>query len=179
MRKKRFTRSKKPRYSFKVQPKFLNAKSASASKVEVITRMFPSDANPAGNVFGGEILKQIDIVAGIVAHRHCRTNAVTASIDRVDFLKPVFVGNALVLNARLNCVKNSSMEVEVRVEAEDLIRGTRVLTGTAFVTSVALDNKGKPTSVPKLLLKTKDEKKRFSEGLKRMRQRAKERKNRK
>ncbi|HIH46609.1 MAG TPA: acyl-CoA thioesterase, partial [Candidatus Nitrosotenuis sp.] len=116
--------------------------------------MFPSDANPAGNVFGGEILKQIDVVAGIVAHRHCRTNAVTASIDRVDFLKPVYVGNALILNARLNAVRKSSMEIEVRVEAEDLIKGTRTLTGTALVTSVALDEDGRPTPVPKLILKT-------------------------
>lgn len=154
----------------------MTAKSANDSKVEVISRMFPSDANPAGNVFGGEILKQIDIVAGIVAHRHCRTNAVTASIDRVDFLKPVFVGNALILNARLNCVKNSSMEIEVRVEAEDLINGTRTLTGTAFVTSVALDKNGRPTPVPKLILKTKEDKKRFSEGLKRMQQRRREKK---
>ncbi|HXG14091.1 MAG TPA: acyl-CoA thioesterase [Candidatus Nitrosotenuis sp.] len=156
----------------------LNAKSANDSKVEVITRMFPSEANPAGNVFGGEILKQIDIVAGIVAHRHCRTNAVTASIDRVDFLKPVYVGNALILNARLNCVRKSSMEIEVKVEAEDLIKGTRTLTGTAFVTSVALDESGRPTPVPPMILKTKDEKKRFAEGLKRMQLRARERKNR-
>lgn len=154
----------------------MSAKSASESKVEVISRMFPSDANPAGNVFGGEILKQIDIVAGIVAHRHCRNNAVTASIDRVDFLKPVYVGNALILNARLNAVKNSSMEIEVRVEAEDLIKGTRNLTGTALVTSVALDENGKPTPVPKLALKTKDDKQRFSEGLKRMNLRIREKK---
>lgn len=154
----------------------MTAKSANDSKVEVISRMFPSDANPAGNVFGGEILKQIDIVAGIVAHRHCRTNAVTASIDRVDFLKPVFVGNALILNARLNCVKNSSMEIEVRVEAEDLIKGTQTLTGTAFVTSVALDENGRPIPVPRLILKTKEDKKRFSEGLKRMQQRSREKK---
>jgi acyl-CoA hydrolase len=139
--------------------------------------MFPSDANPAGNVFGGEILKQIDIVAGIVAHRHCRTNVVTVSIDRVDFLKPVFVGDALILNARLNCVKNSSMEIEVKVEAENLIKGTRTLTGTAFVTMVALGSDGKPTPVTKLLLETEDDRKRFAEGLARMEQRAKERKN--
>lgn len=154
----------------------MEAKSANESKVEVISRMFPSDANPAGNVFGGEILKQIDIVAGIVAHRHSRKNAVTASIDRVDFLKPVFVGNALILNARLNCVRKSSMEIEVRVEAEDLIKGTKTLTGTAFVTSVALDDNGKPTEVPKLLLRTKEEKIRFTEGLKRMSQRVREKK---
>jgi acyl-CoA hydrolase len=138
--------------------------------------MFPHDANPAGNVFGGEILKHIDIVAGIVAHRHSRKNAVTASIDRVDFLKPVYVGNALILNARLNAVRKSSMEIEVRVEAEDLIRGTKTLTGTALVTSVALDEDGRPTPVPHLVLKTKEEKQRFSEGLKRMNQRIKEKK---
>lgn len=157
----------------------MSVKSANESKAEVITRMFPTDANPAGNVFGGVILKQIDIVAGIVAHRHCRTNAVTVSIDRVDFLKPVFVGDALILNARLNCVKNSSMEIEVKVEAENLIKGTRTLTGTAFVTMVALGQDGKPTQVPRLLLETDEEKRRFDEGLKRMEQRAKERRNKK
>lgn len=157
----------------------MSVKSANESKAEVITRMFPTDANPAGNVFGGVILKQIDIVAGIVAHRHCRMNAVTVSIDRVDFLKPVFVGDALILNARLNCVKNSSMEIEVKVEAENLIKGTRTLTGTAFVTMVALGQDGKPTQVPRLLLETDEEKRRFDEGLKRMEQRAKERRNKK
>ncbi len=154
----------------------MKAKAVNESQAEVIARMFPSEANPAGNVFGGEILKQIDIVAGIVGHRHCRTNAVTASIDRVDFLKPVFVGDVLILNARLNCVKKSSMEIEVRVEAENLLNGMRTLTGTAFVTMVALDKNGRPTEVPKLLLKTREEKKRFSEGLARMKRRAKERK---
>ncbi len=156
----------------------MTAKSPNDSKVEIMTRMFPSDANPAGNVFGGEILKHIDIVAGIVAHRHSRTNSVTASIDRVDFLKPVFVGNVLILNARLTCVRKSSMEIEVKVEAEDLIEGTRTLTGTAFVTSVALDENGKPTPVPQMHLKTKEEKKRFTEGLKRMKQRIREKKKR-
>jgi acyl-CoA hydrolase len=105
-------------------------------------------------------------------------NVVTVSIDRVDFLKPVFVGDALILNAKLNCVKNSSMEIEVKVEAENLIKGTRTLTGTAFVTMVALDSNGKPASVPKLILQTDEEKKRFTDGLVRMEQRARERKNR-
>jgi acyl-CoA hydrolase len=154
----------------------MNAKTVGESKAEMIARMFPSEANPAGNVFGGEILKQIDIIAGIVGHRHCRTNAVTASIDRVDFLKPVFVGNVLILNAQINCVKHSSMEIEVRVEAENLLTGVRTLTGTAFVTMVALDENGRPTTVPKLLLKTSAERKRFAEGLARMKKRALERK---
>src|SRR5574340_1407022 len=117
-------------------------KSPRESKAEMTVRMFPSDANPAGNVFGGEILKQIDLIAGLVSQRHAKTNTVTASIDRVNFLKPVFVGNALILNARLNYVHRSSMEIEIRVEAEDLMTGNRTLTNTAYVTSVALDETG-------------------------------------
>lgn len=154
----------------------LPAKSPNESKAEMTVRMFPSDANPAGNVFGGEILKQIDLIAGLVAQRHARINAVTASIDRVNFLKPVFVGNALILNARLNYVHRSSMEIEVIVEAEDLMTGRRTLTNTAYVTSVALGPDGKTTEVPPLLLETEEDKKKFAEGERRMLQRINERK---
>ena len=153
----------------------LPAKSPNESIAEMTVRMFPSDANPAGNVFGGEILKQIDLIAGLVSQRHARINTVTASIDRVNFLKPVFVGNALILNARLNYVHRSSMEIEVIVEAEDLITGRRTLTNTAYVTSVALGPDGKTTEVPPLLLETEEDKKRFAEGERRMLQRIKER----
>jgi acyl-CoA hydrolase len=153
----------------------LPAKSPNESKAEMTVRMFPSDANPAGNVFGGEILKQIDLIAGLVSQRHARVNAVTASIDRVNFLKPVYVGNALILNARLNYVHHSSMEIEVKVEAEDLMTGKRTLTNTAYVTSVALGSDGKTTEVPPLCLETEEDKKRFAEGEKRMLQRIKER----
>ena len=154
----------------------LPAKSPNKSKAEMTVRMFPSDANPAGNVFGGEILKQIDLIAGLVAQRHARVNAVTASIDRVNFLKPVFVGNALILNARLNYVHHSSMEIEVIVEAEDLMTGRKTLTNTAYVTSVALGPDGKTTEVPPLLLETEEDKKKFAEGERRMLQRINERK---
>src|SRR5574337_91940 len=154
----------------------LQPKSAEESKAEMTVRMFPSDANPAGNVFGGEILKQIDLIAGLVAQRHSRKNAVTASIDRVNFLKPVLVGNALILNARLNYVSRSSMEIEIHVEAENLFTGAKTLTNTAYVTSVALDENGRPTDVPPLFLLTYDEKKRFTEGEQRMLQRIRERK---
>lgn len=154
----------------------LEPKSADESKAQMTVRMFPSDANPAGNVFGGEILKQIDLIAGLVAQRHCRKNTVTASIDRVNFLKPVYVGNALILNARINYVHRSSMEIEIRVEAEDLMTGVRTLTNTAYVTAVALGSDGKTVEVPPLLLETEDEKRRFEEGEQRMMQRKKERK---
>lgn len=151
-------------------------KSPSESKAEVIVRMFPSDANPAGNVFGGEILKHIDMVAGIVAQRHSQTNAVTASMDSVNFIKPVFVGNVLKLNARINYVHKSSMEIEVKAESEDIVTGIRTITGTAFVTFVALDENGRPTSVPHLALKTDEDRKKFEEGKIRMEQRIRNRK---
>ncbi len=153
----------------------LPPKSPNESKTETTVRMFPSDANPAGNVFGGEILKQIDLIAGLVAQRHARVNTVTASIDRVNFLKPVFVGHALILNARLNYVHRSSMEIEIKVEAEDLMTGRKTLTNTAYVTAVALGPDGKTAEVPPLLLEAEEDKKRFAEGEKRMLQRIKER----
>jgi acyl-CoA hydrolase len=146
-------------------------KSPEESSADVIVRMFPSDANPAGNVFGGEILKHIDMVAGIVAQRHSQSNAVTVSMDSVHFIKPVFVGNVLKLHARINYVHNSSMEIEVRVEAEDIVTGIKTITGTAFVTFVALDKNGKPTHVPKLLLATSEDQIKFSEGKIRMEER--------
>ena len=150
-------------------------KTPDESKAEVIIRMFPSDANPAGNVFGGAILKHIDMVAGIVAQRHSQTNAVTVSMDKISFLKPVFVGNVLFVTARVNYVQKSSMEIEVNVEAEDIAKGTRVHTGNAFVTFVALDQNGKPASVPKLRIESNEDKKRFEEGKLRMELRLKER----
>lgn len=152
----------------------MDAKRPRESEAEMTVVMLPSDANPKGNVFGGVILKHIDLIAGVVAKRHSRTNIVTASIDRVNFLKPVFIGNALILYARINYVHRSSMEIEVKVEAEDLEKGVRVVTGTAFVTSVALDDSGKPTPVPELLLESEEDKRRFSEGKARMEQRRKE-----
>ena len=153
----------------KSEPPF--EKSPAESQAEVIVRMFPSDANPAGNVFGGEILKHIDMVAGIVAQRHSQSNAVTVSMDSVNFIKPVFVGNVLKLHARINYVHNSSMEIEVKAEAEDIVTGIRTITGTAFVTFVALDKNGKPTHVPRLALKTDEDRKKFDEGKNRMEER--------
>jgi acyl-CoA hydrolase len=150
-------------------------KSPHESRTEMTLMMLPSDANPKGNVFGGVILKHVDLVAGIVSKRHARnTNCVTASIDRMTFLKPAYIGNALILSALLNYVHRSSMEVEVTIEAENLDDGTRVRTGTAFVTTVALDRNGRPTEVPQLLLKTLDDRRRFREGEARMRSRLKE-----
>ena len=145
------------------------------SQAEMTIIMLPSDANPKGNVFGGVILKHVDLIAGLVAKRHSgRANIVTASIDRMTFLKPVFIGNALILSARLNYVRKSSMEVEVTVVSEDLDDSTKTHAGTAFVTMVALDKYGKPMEVPQIILETEEDKKHFSEGESRMLSRLKE-----
>ena len=145
------------------------------SQTTMTLMMLPSDANPIGNVFGGVILKHVDLLAGVVAKRHARnTNCVTASIDRMTFLKPVYIGNALILSARLNYVRRSSMEIEVEIESENLETGARMRTGTAFVTIVALDRVGRPTAVPPLLTQSKEEKQRFKEGQRRMETRLKD-----
>ncbi|HKG30382.1 MAG TPA: acyl-CoA thioesterase [Nitrososphaeraceae archaeon] len=145
------------------------------SQAEMTIIMLPSDANPKGNVFGGVILKHVDLIAGLVAKRHSgRANIVTASIDRMTFLKPVFIGNALILTARLNYVRKSSMEVEVTVVSEDLDDSTKIHAGTAFVTMVALDKYGKPMEVSPIILESDEDKKHFREGESRMLSRLKE-----
>lgn len=150
-------------------------KSPQDSKTELTVMMLPSDANPKGNVFGGVIMKHVDLAAGLVAKRHARnTNCVTASIDRMTFLRPVYIGHALILSARLNYVRRSSMEIEVTIESENLDDGTRIRTGTAFVTIVALDRNGRPTEVPRLDRRTAEDKEHFREGELRMQSRLKE-----
>jgi acyl-CoA hydrolase len=154
---------------------FKTGKRPDDSQSETAFIMLPSDANPKGNVFGGTILKHVDLIANLVASRHAtHANTVTASIDKMTFLKPVYIGNALILSARLNYTKRSSMEVEVTVHAEDFDSGKRALTGTAFVIVVALNDDGKPTEVPPLNLVTDNDKRRFSEGELRMMARLKD-----
>jgi uncharacterized protein (TIGR00369 family) len=126
--------------------------------------MLPQDANPAGNVHGGVIMKLIDTSAAVVASRHARSNTVAASIDRIDFHNPVFIGDLLFLKASLNMVGKTSMEVGVRVEAENFITGEVRHTASAYLTFVALNRRGKPAKVPALILETKDAKRRHNDA---------------
>jgi uncharacterized protein (TIGR00369 family) len=127
-------------------------------------QMNPQDANPAGNVHGGVIMKLIDSVAWAVAVRHARSNSVTASIDRLDFHNPVFVGDYVTLRASMNFVGRTSMEVGVRVESENLISGERRHTASAYLTFVALDGNGRPVVLPPLILETDEEHRRNREA---------------
>jgi acyl-CoA hydrolase len=126
--------------------------------------MFPPDANQAGNVHGGSIMKLIDTAAGIVAMRHCRTNVVTASMDRLDFYEPVFIGELVILHAAINYVGGTSMEVGVRVEAENLLTGAVRHTNSAYLTMVSMDQNRKPINAPGLVPETNEEKRRCDEG---------------
>ena len=134
------------------------------SKSIISTQMLPSDANPMGNVHGGTILKQVDTAAGVTALRHARMNTVTASIDRMDFYNPVYVGNLLTLKASVNYVGNTSMEIGVRIEAENLTSGKVTHTGSCYLTYVAIDENGNPTEVPEIILETPEEKRRWEAG---------------
>src|SRR5213593_2715956 len=147
------------------------SKSVSASRTIISMQMLPSDVNPMGNVHGGTILKLVDVAAGVTALRHSRTQVVTASIDRMDFYHPVYVGNLLILKASVNYSGRTSVEVGVRIEAEDLKTGKVTHTGSSYVTYVALDDEGKPTEVPELVPHSAVEKKRWNEAKQRRTQR--------
>ena len=119
--------------------------------------MLPPDANPWGNVHGGTIMKLLDSAAGVVATRHCRSRVVTARIDEMSFLEPVFIGNVVTIKASVNDTGRTSLEVGVRVEAEDLHSGRTWHVGSAYLIFVSLGEDGKPRAVPPLVPETEDE----------------------
>jgi len=143
----------------------MKEKAVKETSITIAQVMLPQDTNPAGNVHGGVIMKLIDTAAAVVASRHARCNTVTASIDRLVFHHPVFVGDVLFLKACLNMVGKSSMEVGVRVEAENYLTGEVRHTASAYLTFVALDEKGRPKEVPGLIPETEAEKRRYQEAL--------------
>jgi acyl-CoA hydrolase len=137
--------------------------------------MLPQHANNMGHVFGGVVLSMMDKTAAIAAFRHSRAPVVTASIDRVDFREPIHLGDLLVMKASVNWVGRTSMEVGVRVEAEDLLTGRRRHTNSCYLTFVAVDRNGRPIEVPGLAPETPDEKRRWAAAKERRRRRLEER----
>jgi acyl-CoA hydrolase len=139
-------------------------KPASESASILVKWMGVTDANSAGFVHGGMVMKLCDEAAGLAAVRHCGKRAVTAAMDRMTFLEPVHVGNLVTCRAQVNAVWRTSIEVGVRVEAEDV--GTRAIThtSTAYLTMVAIDGQGEPTPVPPLLVESEDERRRQREA---------------
>ena len=133
------------------------------------------DANTAGFVHGGWVMKWCDEVAGIAAIKHSRTRVVTAGVDRMAFMHPVHVGDLLHLSASVNAAWRTSMEVGVRVEAENPVTGEVRHTNSAYLTMVAVDDDGQPTLVPQLLTTTPEEERRTQEAQLRRRNRLAER----
>jgi acyl-CoA hydrolase len=150
------------------------SRSVSVSKTVVARVMMPQDANISGNVFGGTILKMVDEICYVAATKHARTNIVTASVDSMRFLSPVHVGDLLTLKANVNAVWHTSMEVGVRIEAEDPRADEVRHTGSSYLTVVALDSEGRPTEVPDLLLETDEDERRNQEARRRRARRLEE-----
>ena len=123
-----------------------------------------TEANLAGDVHGGVIMHLCDEAAGIAAVRHSGSRVVTAGVDRMAFLRPVHVGQLLTLKATVNAAWRTSMEVGVRVEAENVRSGERTHTSTAYVTMVALDHEGRPAPVPMVEPVTPEERRRAREA---------------
>ena len=140
-------------------------KTVSSSALIMSVVMQPGQANPSGNVHGGEIMKLMDNAAYVVAQRHARTNVVTARVDELIFHQPIYIGNLVTCHAFLTFVSRSSMEVVVTVEVENLFsESSGKCALTAYFTMVALNVGGKPLSVLPLKLETEEEKLRFEEG---------------
>lgn len=133
------------------------------------------DANSAGYVHGGTVMKLCDEVAGLAAVRHSRCRVVTAGMDRMTFLEPIHIGELVTFTASVNAAWRTSMEVGVRVDAEQPRDGTVRHTNTAYLTMVALDDDGRPTEVPPLAAESELELRREREAQTRRRNRLAER----
>lgn len=149
----------------------MEGRTVAYSAVTMSQLMLPNQANPMGNVHGGEIMKIMDMAAGVVATRHAHANTVTARGDAMNFYLPIYVGNLVTVSAHMTFASRRTMEVEVRVIAEDVVSGKKRQALSAYFVMVALDQKNKPKEVPPLIVKTNAEKRRYEEGLKRYEER--------
>lgn len=145
-------------------PVDLTPKPVSASRVTLSIQMQVTDANIAGNVHGGTIMKLVDNAAGLAAAKHAGGYAVTAVMDEMSFLEPVYLSDVVTLKASVNQAFNTSMEVGVRVDAESFVTGKTTHTSSAYLVFVAIDDSGKPRPVPPLVVETEEEKQRQREA---------------
>src|SRR5436853_6578963 len=134
------------------------------SQSEMNEIVLPNDANPLGALLGGRLMHWIDMAGAMAAHRHSRNYVVTASIDHLDFLVPVHVGDLVILKSSVNRAFHTSMEVGVKVWVENYIAGTRRHVSTAYLTFVAVDRHGRHLPVPAVVAETADEKRRYEDA---------------
>jgi acyl-CoA hydrolase len=145
----------------------MKAKTPAESRVEMTELVMPGQTNAPGILFGGVVLAWMDVAAGVAAIRHSGGATVTASIDRVDFLQPIRLGDIVVLRAQVNWTGRTSMEIGVRVDTEHPKTGERRYTTKAYLTFVAVDDNGRPRPVPPITPETDEEKRRFEDAQKR------------
>jgi uncharacterized protein (TIGR00369 family) len=149
----------------------LSPKPISASRIQLAQMMQPEHANTQGNVHGGWIMKLVDEAGALAATRHAGHRTVTVAMDRMVFRHPIHIGDLVMFNAEVTYAGRTSMEVEVRVTAEDPITGKRLETNTAYLVYVAIDEQGRPTPVPPLLAETPAEAERMRAAAERQQRR--------
>lgn len=130
------------------------------STAETVQVVLPNDSNPLGFILGGTVMHLIDITGAIACHRHTNMLALTAGVDSLDFIHPIKVGDLIILKSRVTCAFTTSLEVEVEVFSEAIKTGERKLTSRAYLTFVSLDDNGKPTGVPPLIVDTPEDEER-------------------
>jgi acyl-CoA hydrolase len=152
----------------------LPVRTVAESQSEMTELILPNDTNTLGNLLGGRLMHFIDLVGAMAAYRHSRTHVVTASMDHIDFIAPVHVGDLLILKSSLNRAFNTSMEVGVKVWVENTIAGTHRHVGSAYLTFVAVDSQGRRVPVAGLEPETAEEKRRYEDAGRRRELRQKE-----
>jgi acyl-CoA hydrolase len=144
--------------------KMNEAKKVSESISEYSEFALPNDANGLGNVLGGKVMHLVDLAGAMAAIRHGRRPVVTASVDSLQFLHPVRIGQLIILRSSVNRVFRTSMEVGVQVHTENLLTGERLHTCSAYLTFVALDENGKSTPIPPVIPETEEEQRRYRQA---------------
>ncbi len=145
----------------------MQGKPVRESQSEYSELALPNDVNGLGNVLGGKVMHLVDLAGALAALRHARCPVVTASIDYMNFLHPVHIGQLILLRSSVNRVFQTSMEVGVKVWVEDLRTGDRQHTSSAYLTFVAIDERGKPVPVAPVIPETAEDKRRYGEALER------------
>jgi acyl-CoA hydrolase len=141
------------------------ARTVASTQSEMTEIVLPNDTNTLGNLLGGRLMHFIDLTAAMAAYRHARTYIVTAAMDHIDFIRPVHLGNLVTLKSSINRAFSSSMEVGVKVWAEDTQTGIQRHVASAYLVFVAIDKDGKPVRVPGLIPETADEVRRHADAL--------------
>jgi acyl-CoA hydrolase len=149
-----------PRYS----APGLEPRAVRESQSEMAEVVLPNDANPLGNLLGGRLMHLIDIAGALAAHRHSHSHVVTASIDHIDFRQPVHIGDLLILKSSVNRAFNTSMEIGVKCWVENYIAGTTRHVAPAYLTFVAVDERGKHKVVPPVVPESEEEKRRYEDA---------------